>query len=324
MTQKSPTRPAGDRRDPDGRPLRSPSSPSSLASSSSLPGPDGARHGYITVHRGTERQVRLHVAEFGEGAPLVLLHGIFQYWLAWRHVLALLPNGYRAVCVDLRGFGWSEQTRTGYDLGTLAEDVSALITELELGPVAVVGHDLGAQVALRLAVDRPQDCAGLLAVNTHHPFPSRLRMAANLWRMWFTALLEYPVLGPLVIRRWPRVVRGLLRRAAHDRGAWSAEELGEFTEATRASARPTQQVLWRHVLKEMPRMLRGRGVARLTVPTILLSGSRDAVVPPRLLSGDAARAALLDARLVPDCGHQLPLEAPARIVAAIAELERGR
>lgn len=281
---------------------------------------DAARHRYVTVHQGTPRQVRLHIAELGDGVPLVLLHGFFQHWSAWRHVLTRLPAGYRAVCVDLRGFGESEQTRRGYDLDTLADDVGALIARLGLAPAVIAGHDLGAQVALRLAVARPQQCAALLAVNTHHPFPSRARMAANLWRMWFTALLEYPVLGPLVIRTWPGIIRTLLRRGARDRSAWSAGELGEFTDATRASARPTQQVLWQYVLKEMPRMLRTRGAEQLTVPAVLLTGSRDGVIPARLAAGDSSRARGLETRLVPGCGHQLLVEAPDQVAAALHEM----
>lgn len=285
-----------------------------------VPSLDGARHQYVTVHPGTQRQARLHVVELGDGAPLVLLHGFFQHGLAWRHVLPLLPAGYRALCVDLRGFGSSEQTHWGYDLDTLADDVGALITQLGLGPAVIAGHDLGAQVALRLAVRRPEQCAAVLAVNTQHPFPSRARMAGNLWRMWFTALLEYPVLGPLVIRTRPGIIRMLLRRGARDRSAWSAAELDEFTAATRTSARPTQQVLWQYVVTEMPRMLRSRGAGRLTAPTVLLAGARDGVIPARLAAGDASRARRLETRVVPGCGHQLLVEAPARVAEVLAEL----
>lgn len=280
----------------------------------------GVRHRYLAVRQGSDQAVRLHVAEIGEGVPVVLLHGLLQHWSGWRQVLELLPPGYRAVCVDLRGFGWSEQTRSGYDLGTLALDISAVINELELGPAVIVGHDLGAQVALRLGMERPQDCAGLLAVGAHHPFASRRRIAANFWRMWFTALLEYPVLGPLVLRTWPHLVPGLLRLSSRDRAAWAEEDLQEFASATRASGRPTQQVLWQYVLKELPRMLRRYGDQQLTVPTVLLAGDRGAVVPPSLLKGDPQRATCLQTRIVSGCGHHLPIEAPAEVVAALSSL----
>jgi pimeloyl-ACP methyl ester carboxylesterase len=285
-----------------------------------MPHVEGAEHRYITIRQGTARKVRLHVAESGEGAPVVLLHGHFQHWYAWRHVLPLLPEGRRTLCVDLRGFGWSEQTRAGYDLDTLADDISALITQLELGPVQVLGHDLGAQVALRLAERAPECCAGVLAVNTYHPFVSRRLLAASLWRMWFTAFLEYPVLGSFVVRHWPGLIRSLLRHGARGRGGWSEAELDEFTEATRASARPTQQVLWRYVLKEMPRLLLPRRAGRLEPPVVLLTGAADPTIPARLLAGDDARTGRLETRLVAGHGHQLPIEAPEEIAAALASL----
>ena len=285
-----------------------------------LPQVDGAVHKYVTVHEGTARAARLHVADFAAGQPVVLLHGHFQHWYAWHRLLPLLPAGLRAVCVDLRGFGWSEQTRGGYDLDGLADDVSAVIHGLGLGRVLLVGHDLGAQVGLRVAERAPQDCAGVLAVNTHHPFPSRRLLAANLWRMWFTALLEYPVLGPFVVRHRPGLIKGLLRRGARERGAWSEAELAEFAAAAGASARPTQQVLWRYVLGEMPALLRPRGGRRLETPVVLLTGDRDAVIPPSLLAGDGARVGRLETRLAAGCGHQLPVEAPEAIAAALGLL----
>jgi pimeloyl-ACP methyl ester carboxylesterase len=286
-----------------------------------MPVVEGVRHRYVTVHQGTDTSVRLHVAEFGEGVPVLLLHGYLQHWYVWRQVLPLLPSGYRVLCVDLRGFGWSERARAGYDLGTLAHDISGLIAELELGPALVAGHDLGAQVALRLAMDRPADCAGVLAIGAHHPFATRRRIAANFWRMWFTALFEYPVLGPRVIRACPQLVRKLLLLSARDRGAWQESDLREFVEATQASACPAQQVLWQYVLKELPRMLRRYGGQRLAVPTILLAGDHDVVVPPSLLDGDSSRVGRLEARLVPGCGHQLPVEAPTQVVAALGSFD---
>jgi pimeloyl-ACP methyl ester carboxylesterase len=109
--------------------------------------------------------------------------------------------------------------------------------------------------------------------------------------------------------------------SARDRGAWQESDLREFVEATQASARPAQQVLWQYVLKELPRMLRRYGGQRLAVPTILLAGDHDVVVPPSLLDGDSSRVGRLEARLVPGCGHQLPVEAPTQVVAALGSFD---
>ena len=77
--------------------------------------------------------LRLHYASCGDpGRPLMLfLHGFPEFWWTWRHQLAVLPGaGFRAVAVDLRGYGDSDKPPRGYDLWTLAGDVAGLIRAL--------------------------------------------------------------------------------------------------------------------------------------------------------------------------------------------------
>ncbi len=63
------------------------------------------------------RGARFHIAEAGDGPLVLLLHGFPQFWWTWRHQLpALADAGYRAVAMDLRGFGGSDHTPRGYDL----------------------------------------------------------------------------------------------------------------------------------------------------------------------------------------------------------------
>jgi len=64
---------------------------------------------------------RFHVAEAGDGPLVLLLHGFPEFWWTWRHQLAGLPEaGFRAVAVDLRGYGGSDKPPRGYDLITAA------------------------------------------------------------------------------------------------------------------------------------------------------------------------------------------------------------
>ncbi len=81
----------------------------------------------------THRTVRangiaLHVAEFGTGPLVLLLHGFPQFWWGWhQQLLDLADAGYRAVAVDLRGYGASDKPPRGYDSPTLAADMAALV-----------------------------------------------------------------------------------------------------------------------------------------------------------------------------------------------------
>ncbi|MGO4756314.1 alpha/beta fold hydrolase, partial [Streptomyces sp. 2MCAF27] len=180
-----------------------------------LPNAEGAEHSRLEV-----RGVRLHVAEYGTGAPVLLLHGFPQHWFAWHRVAVLSAAGRRLICPDLRGFGWSEQTRRGYEIDSLADDMLALLDALGLDRVGLVGHDWGAQVGFRLCLRAPERFTGYLALNMAHPWARQRAILPNLWRQWYTAFIEYPVIGRAVLRRWPGFARSLLRHQVADRSAW--------------------------------------------------------------------------------------------------------
>lgn len=103
--------------------------------------------------------VKLHLAEAGpERGPIVLmLHGFPEFWYSWRHQLAGLADaGFRAIAIDLRGYGESDKPApipANYNLVTLAGDIAALVQALgqeRNDPdlrVTLVGHDWGGALA---------------------------------------------------------------------------------------------------------------------------------------------------------------------------------
>src|SRR5919108_257171 len=106
---------------------------------------------------------RFHVAEAGDGPLVLLLHGFPEFWWAWRHQLAVLPDaGFRAVAVDLRGYGGSDKPPRGYDLVTAAADAAGLVRALGEANAIVVGHGLGGLVAWTLAAYYPKVVRRLL------------------------------------------------------------------------------------------------------------------------------------------------------------------
>lgn len=290
--------------------------PRGLGGGRMLPEVAGAEHRWIEV-----RGVRLHVAEFGQGRPVVLLHGFPQHWYAWRKLIPLLAGEHRLICVDLRGFGWSEQTRRGYDTEGLGSDVLALLDSLNLDRVTLVGHDWGAHAGFLLCLRAPERFSGFLALNMVHPWPRHSRVLLNLWRMWFTAFIEYPVVGRQMLRHCPAFTRFLLRRAVADPSIWTNDELAEFTAATRASAHAGQAMFWQYVVRDIPALIRGlHRRRRLTVPTVLMTGDRDPVIPPALLPGATPYADDLQIRIVPNAGHHLHEEHPEAVATALREL----
>jgi pimeloyl-ACP methyl ester carboxylesterase len=254
--------------------------------------------------------VRLHVAEAGAGRPVLLLHSFPQHWYAWRRVIPGLAAGHRVLCPDFRGAGWSEAPAGGYDTGTRVDDLLALLDALGLDDVSIVSHGWGAWTAFALCLRAPERVRGHLALNMTHPWPERRALRRAAWRFWHTALWELPLLGPAVLRHWPGLTRFLLRR-------WGAAEdaVEEFAERSRRPeyARAGRELNWQFVLHDLPK-LRHPTTDRLQVPTEILAGRRDVLVPPALL-GTA-----LPVRVLDDCGHLIPEQRPDVVVAAARAL----
>src|ERR1700677_1785992 len=117
---------------------------------------------------------RFHIAEAGEGPLVLLLHGFPEFWWTWRRQLVTLPEaGFRAVAVDLRGYGGSDKPPRGYDLVTAAADAAGLIRSLGEANAVVVGHDWGGLVAWTLATYFPKAVRRLAIVSMPHPLQLR-------------------------------------------------------------------------------------------------------------------------------------------------------
>ena len=97
----------------------------------------------------------------GEGEPLLLLHGFPETHLMWSKIAPELASHYRVICPDLPGYGRS--TSNSGDKSTMAEDLVAFMNALGFENFAVVGHDRGARVAYRMALEHP-DVVSRLAV----------------------------------------------------------------------------------------------------------------------------------------------------------------
>jgi pimeloyl-ACP methyl ester carboxylesterase len=101
-------------------------------------------------------EVRLHAVVGGDGPPLLLVHGWPQTWYAWRLLMPALARDFTVIAVDQRGIGLSDKPTDGYDIGTLAGDLAALMDTLGHQKFAVVGHDTGFAISYALAADHPE------------------------------------------------------------------------------------------------------------------------------------------------------------------------
>ncbi|WP_406418997.1 alpha/beta fold hydrolase [Streptomyces sp. NBC_01614] len=112
---------------------------------------------------------RLHLVEQGTGPLVLLVHGFPESWYSWRHQLpALAAAGYRAVAMDVRGYGRSSRPEAvdSYRMLELVEDNAAVVEALGERSAVIVGHDWGATIAASSALLRPDvfRAVGLLSV----------------------------------------------------------------------------------------------------------------------------------------------------------------
>jgi pimeloyl-ACP methyl ester carboxylesterase len=257
-----------------------------------LPEVEGVTHRWVQLPNG----LRVHVAEAGEGPPLLLLHGWPQHWWMWKGVIGPLAESHRVLCPDLRGHGWTDAPAWGYEKERLASDALALLDALEIPRVGVMGHDWGGWVGYLLCLRAPERIERLLALNIAHPFsePSA-EQALGLWRLWYQVVLGTPLVGERLLRSGT-VTKALKRDLVPE--VWSEAEahtyLDQFLEPARARA--GSLVYRSFLLRDMPALMRGayRG-KRLRQPVLALHGTRDVVLPFESVAdlprhGDDARA----------------------------------
>jgi haloacetate dehalogenase len=145
--------------------------------------------------------IRLNAWTGGEGPALLLLHGYPQTGQMWRKMTPALMAHFSVVCPDLRGYGDSAKPRDGFDKRTMARDMAELMRELGHDAYLVVGHDRGARVAHRLALDHAKAVKRLVVLDivpTHTVFrDTGKELAAAYWHWFF---FQAPDLPEIMIR----------------------------------------------------------------------------------------------------------------------------
>jgi pimeloyl-ACP methyl ester carboxylesterase len=281
---------------------------------------EGATHRCLQIETADAGRLRVHVAEAGDGPPLVLLHGWPQHFWCWRRVVPQLAGDFRLICPDLRGFGWTDAPGRGYDSETFAADAVALLDALELERAGLIGHDYGGFAGFLVALRNPERVSALLALSAPIPWlrPSP-RVLASTWRTWYAWALA--AVGREAVARRPGAVRLMLRRGAPD-DAIDEQEAEVYAERLREPAQAeATQLLYRAYVRSIL-ALSGRAYEglRLTIPTRLVVGRRDQAVAEAAVRGFEPYADDMSLELVDGCGHFLPEERPDLVVRHAREL----
>jgi pimeloyl-ACP methyl ester carboxylesterase len=264
--------------------------------------------------------VRLHAVIGGDGPPLLLVHGWPETWYAWRLMMPTLAQGFEVVAADQRGIGLSDKPEDGYDAGTLADDLVALMDALGHQRFAVVGVDTGLIISYALAADHPDRVERLVVGEAPLPGvapPTPLILTdpakAKLWHIPFN---QQDTVNEQLVTGREDVFFG-----------------AEFSASAGKTKLPDYAVRYYIDTLSNPESLHGsfqlyrafsatiaqneqRKTRPLTMPVLAIGGSES--TGARV--GDAMKLTAEDVQtVVIDTGHWLAEQAPEQMLAAVTE-----
>jgi pimeloyl-ACP methyl ester carboxylesterase len=239
----------------------------------------------------------------GSGPPLLLVHGIGDSSATWRHVIPLLARTHSVLAPDLLGHGDSDKPRADYSVGGFANGLRDLLVLLGHERATVVGHSLGGGVALQFAYQYPERCERLVLVATGG-------LGVEVTPVLRAAALPGASLGiALTVRapvRIPVLAAGRLLAAVGLVDAADVEEVAVVWKGLRdRSTRAAFLRTLRSVIDLRGQAVSSRDRLYLTaaIPTLLLWGARDPVLPVSHARAAAAQLPAVELQVLPRAGH---------------------
>ena len=248
--------------------------------------------------------IQLNVQRSGEGPAVIFIHGLSSSMELWTALDQAKLAGRTLISYDLRGHGRSEQAPGAHTLKKHTADLAALLEALRIEQASLVGHSLGAMLAIELAATQPGKVRSLSLLSTTAGFPQETRN--TLFEMASAATfggmdsIADQLIGlsfrPAFCDANPKVVEAIRRSIL-------SSDAASIVAATRMVAKADLR----------PRL------GSLNCPTQILVGSEDRLTPPELaqeLAGGIPGARL---QQLPDCGHAAPVEQPGLVIQQLAE-----
>lgn len=242
----------------------------------------------------------------GGGGAIFFGHGLLWSGEMFRPQIDALQARHRCVAIDWRGQGRSAVAASGYDMDTLADDAAALIEHLGIAPCHFVGLSMGGFVGMRLAARRPELVRSLVLIATAADAePRRKVLRYALLSLVARTVGLSPVVTPVM-----QIMFGGAFLADPARAAEQKARRAELAGVDRVGAvRATWGVITRRAVEAE--------LGRITVPTLVLSGSDDRAVLPARARRTAAAIAGARFVAIERAGHTATLEEPAAVTAAL-------
>ena len=240
------------------------------------PMPVPAVHALVSVNG-----VKLYYATFGEGAPVILLHGGAGHGDHWANQVPALAEKFKVIVVDSRGHGRSTRDDKPLSYRLMADDVLALMDELEIDQAALIGWSDGGAVALDVALRHPERVSKLVAYGTNYNLTGMRSGGGATFSAYFArCAADYAKLSPT-----PKGYSGLLQAL---RPMWRTQP--NYTD---------------------------QEIAGIKVPTLVLDGDHDEIIRQEHVKEMARLISGAKLVLIPDSSHFSLFQQPAAFNRAV-------
>lgn len=250
----------------------------------------------------TVNGIKMNYSDDGKGLPIVFVHGFPLSRKAWQKQIDALKSSYRVIAPDLRGLGENDAATGTTTMTQFADDVHALLQQLKTGPVVLVGHSMGGYVTLAFARKHPEMLRGLVLVCTKAGNDSAEAAAGRR-----TTADKVKASGSSVVvdAMTPKML------AAGNQDTNMLEQV----RAIMAPSKP--ESVMAALLGMAERADSTPMLSQIKVPTLVVTGADDIVIPPA--ESEKLAAGINGAKLVTiaHSGHLVAFEKPAEFNAAL-------
>ena len=250
------------------------------------------------------------------GTPLLLVHGATVPGFEFERALPILnAAGFRTLCPDLYGHGYSARPDARYDYALFLRQLGELLDREFAGRrVELIGHSLGAVVAARLLLDNPERFGSLVMAAPMLDFRGKRRVVR---------LLDVPGIGELIVHAWvvPMLVR---RRTRRYRPIEDGRFVARFRDQLRLPGygRALLSLMRNGALDDQSTVYRDLALA--PNPVLLVRGANDDIVPAGQFDTLTALHPAADALVVPGTAHAMLLTHPEAVLPPVLDFLSGR
>jgi len=277
--------------------------------------------------------MRVHYLDAGEGQQTaVLLHGFPQTSHQWRKIMpSLVDAGWHVIAPDYRGAGGSSKPAAGFDKKTIADDIHALVhTHLHLADhtdrITLVGHDIGAMVAIAYAMAYREEVSHLVVIDTLVPGTEGFDKMRGDPRGWHAAFHGARDVAEMLVQGRERAyLQHMIGVRIFDPSAIAAEDFDVYVRAYEAPGAMRAAFELYRTFDEDARAVRSALAERgkLPMPVLSIGGEHSGL---GAVMADMMReiADRVESLTVPRSGHWIPEENPSALAEAVLTFVRGR